>query len=208
MSQARCYGHRTPKEYKSIWYQQCRQCKKKVAILLSSIGNATYELLGDLCAPDKAKTKTFEELLETLTEHFQPTLTVISERYKFHLRRQQTGETAIEYIAALRRLAKNCAFGDLLNDALGDGLVCGLASEELLKDKRRHVNCHSYGSGSYRQFSHGSDTKRPCTSKSSAAKETKSIADKSRIHVNKRKDVSIARNWGILQTNASSSYET
>ena len=114
--------------------------RKKVAILLSSIGDATYELLGDLCAPDKPNTKTFEELVEKLTEHFQPTPTVISERYKFHLRSQQTGETAIEYIAALRRLAKNCALGDFLNDALRDRFVCGLASEsirkELLKEKK------------------------------------------------------------------------
>ena len=35
----------------------------------------------------------FEELVEKLTEHFQPTPTVISECYKFHLRSQQTGDT-------------------------------------------------------------------------------------------------------------------
>ena len=102
-------------------------------ILLSSIGDATYELSGDLCAPDKPNTKTFEELVEKLTEYFQPTPTVISELYKFHLRSQQTGETAIEYIAALRRLAKNCALGDFLNDALRDRLVCGLASERTVE---------------------------------------------------------------------------
>ena len=56
------------------------------------------------------------------------------------MRSQQTGEIAIEYIAALRRLVKNCAFGDFLNDVLRDKFVCGLASEsirkELLKDKK------------------------------------------------------------------------
>ena len=41
--------------------------RKKVAILLSSIGDATYELLGDLCATDKPNTKNFEELVEKLT---------------------------------------------------------------------------------------------------------------------------------------------
>ena len=107
--------------------------RKKVAILLSSIGDATYELLGDLCAPDKPNTKTFEELVEKLTEHFQPTPTVISECYKFRLRSQQTAETVMEYIAALRRLAKNCAFQDFLKDALRDRFVCGLASESIRK---------------------------------------------------------------------------
>ena len=46
----------------------------------------------------------------------------------------------IEYIAALRQLAKNCAFRDFLNDAILDRFVRGLASEsirkELLKDKK------------------------------------------------------------------------
>ena len=58
--------------------------RKKVAILLSSIGYGTYELLGDLCAPDKPNTKTFEELVEKLAEHFQHAPTVISEHYRFH----------------------------------------------------------------------------------------------------------------------------
>ena len=92
--------------------------RKKVAILLSSIGDATYELLGDLCAPDKPNTKTFEELVEKLTEHFQPTPTVISERYKFHLRSQQTDrgdcdrihcstETTSQQLC-IRRLLERC----------------------------------------------------------------------------------------------------
>ena len=37
---------------------------------------------------------------------------------------------------ALRRLAKNCAFGDFLNDALRDRFLCGLASESIGKDKK------------------------------------------------------------------------
>ena len=51
-------------------------------------------------------------------------------------------ETVIKYMAALRQLAKNCAFGDFLNDALRDTcrLVCGFTSEiiwkEVLKDKK------------------------------------------------------------------------
>ena len=76
----------------------------------------TYELLGDLCALDKPNTKTFEELVQKLREHFQPTPPVISEHYKFHLRSQQTEETAIKYIAALRQLDKNCASGIFLNE--------------------------------------------------------------------------------------------
>jgi hypothetical protein len=113
--------------------------RKKVAILLSTVGESTYELLCDLFAPKKPNTKTFEELVARLTEHLQPKPTVISERYRFHQRSQKTGESVTEFMAALRRLAKDCAFGAFLQEALRDRFVCGLASEairkELLKDK-------------------------------------------------------------------------
>ena len=108
--------------------------RKKVAILLSTIGEVAYELLSDLYAPEKPNTKTFEQLVDKLKEHWQPKPTVISERYRFHQRSQQKGETVTDFVAALRRLAKHCQFGDFLNQALRDKLVCGLSSETIKKE--------------------------------------------------------------------------
>ena len=114
--------------------------RKKVAILLSTVGNATYDLLRDLCAPEEPNTKSFEELIKLLKEHLQPTPTTVSERYKFYQQAQKKGETITEYIAKLRRLAKDCDFGTFLEQALRDKLVCGLLNEdikkELLKEKK------------------------------------------------------------------------
>ena len=54
--------------------------RKKVAILLSTIGSQMYDLLKDLYTPDKPNTKSFEEIVTKLTEHLEPKPTVIAER--------------------------------------------------------------------------------------------------------------------------------
>ncbi len=121
--------------------------RKKVAIMLSTIGDAAYDLLCDLYDPEKPNMKTFAQLVEKLKEHLQPKPTMISERYRFHQRNQRRGKPIAEYITALRRPAKDCEFGAFLQEAMRDRLACGLSSEaikkELLKDKdltlARHV---------------------------------------------------------------------
>ena len=102
---------------------------KQVATLLSVIGGKTYALLSDLLAPDKPASKTLKQLKKTLQTHFEPKPVVIVERFQFHRRNQEAGESVAEYEAELRRLAANCKFGDHLTQAIRDRLVCGLRSE-------------------------------------------------------------------------------
>ena len=104
---------------------------KKVAVLLTVIGSKTYSLLADLAAPDAPSTKTFAELSELLTNHFQPKKMVVAERFRFHRRFQLENESVMEFTAGLRTLSRDCNFGDFLNDALRDQFVCGLRSEAL-----------------------------------------------------------------------------
>ena len=91
---------------------------KKVAVLLTVIGSKTYSLLADLAAPDAPSTKTFAELSELLTNHFQPKKMVVAERFRFHRRLQLENESVMEFTAGLRTLSRDCNFGDFLNDAL------------------------------------------------------------------------------------------
>ena len=58
---------------------------------------------------------------------------LIAERFHFHRRNQQNGGTISEYIAELRKLALHCEFGDYLDQALRDRLVCGLLSDSIQK---------------------------------------------------------------------------
>ena len=99
--------------------------RKKVAILLSTIGSQTYDLLKDLYTPDKPNTKSFEEIVTKLTEHLEPKPTVIAERYRLHQRQQKAGESVITYMVALRRLAKVCNYGAFLKKLSETSLYAG-----------------------------------------------------------------------------------
>ena len=106
---------------------------KKVAVFLSVVGGKTYSLLRDLLAPEKPQDKSLPVLFQKLKEHYEPKPLVIAERFYFHRRDQGTNESIAEYIAELRRLATNCEFGEYLNDALRDRLVCGLRNTGIQK---------------------------------------------------------------------------
>ena len=56
---------------------------------------------------------------------------MIAERYKFHQRAQKDGESVAQYLAALRKLAEKCEFGEFLDQALRDKLVCGIRNETI-----------------------------------------------------------------------------
>ena len=66
---------------------------KKVPALLTAIGPSTYTLLSNLFAPDAPKDKSLAEITAALTTHFQPTRSVIAERFYFHRRNQTATET-------------------------------------------------------------------------------------------------------------------
>ena len=70
---------------------------KQKGIFLSSIGAETYTLLKDLVAPSKPKEKSYEELKETLLRHLKPKRLVMSERFRFHSRKQREGETVTQF---------------------------------------------------------------------------------------------------------------
>ena len=100
--------------------------EKQLPVFLSSIGGKTYGLLRNLLAPTLPKDKSLAQVIAILGKHFDPKPAVIAE---FHKRDQLPGELLADYIAELRRLTTHCAFGEYLEDALRDRLVCGLCSE-------------------------------------------------------------------------------
>ena len=106
--------------------------KKQVAFFLTVVGSSTYQVLRDL-ALDTPSSRTLEELIKVLKGHYKPVRLVIAERFNFHHRHQQPGESAAQYMVKLRRLAKTCQFGQFLNDALRDQLVCGLIATSIQK---------------------------------------------------------------------------
>ena len=102
---------------------------KRRHLLLALIGNSTFKLLTNLVAPKKPGELSYKEICEQLEKHFSPKPVKIAERFHFYNRRQHSEETVAEYLAELRKLAINCEFGNFLEDALCDRLVCGLKDE-------------------------------------------------------------------------------
>ena len=58
--------------------------EKQVAVFLTAIGGATYELLRSLLSPDAPKDKSLDELKSTLRAHLKPKPLTIAERFKFY----------------------------------------------------------------------------------------------------------------------------
>ena len=106
---------------------------KRRAILISTIGAKTYDVLSDLCSPHSPSSKTYTQLAGILKVHYAPKKLVIAERYRFQNCVQKEGESVSTFVANLKRLASTCNFGTYLNEALRDRFVCGLRSANIKK---------------------------------------------------------------------------
>lgn len=105
---------------------------KRVRLLIDRIGNATYEQLRKLCAPDNPLTKTAEELFELLFSYFHPPTNKYMERVKFHRRVMRPDETIQEFADELRKMAEGCEFPEYwLSEALRTQFTHGVRNHEL-----------------------------------------------------------------------------
>lgn len=106
---------------------------RKVAVLHTVIGAKTYETLWRLLSPDRTRDKSYGQLVAVLQKHYDPKPLAIGERFRFYQWSQKAGESIADFIVDLRRLSIRSEFGDILNQALRDRLVCGVKSEALQK---------------------------------------------------------------------------
>ena len=99
--------------------------EKKCAVFLTVIGPATYRLLHNLLSPEKLGDKMYDQLVSTLTKHFNPTP---SERYKFNKRDRHPVST---YVSELRSIAEYCNYGSSLEAMLRDHLICRINDDRI-----------------------------------------------------------------------------
>ncbi|KFD46136.1 hypothetical protein M513_12978 [Trichuris suis] len=104
---------------------------KRLAVLCSVCGPKTYSIIRSLTFPDSPASKSFEQVLKLLNDHFLPKSSEIYHRFVYQRRLQRPDETVSSYVAELRRLAQYCNFGDTLDSRLRDQLVCGLRDQKL-----------------------------------------------------------------------------
>ena len=107
------------------------EADKKRAIFLSVVGPVTYRLLKSLVAPDKPGSKSYDDLVKQLTEHYDPTPSETVQRHKFHSRVRGEGESVATFVSELRSIATFCNFGDRLDEMLRDRIMCGIANKKI-----------------------------------------------------------------------------
>ena len=107
------------------------EAERKRDVFLSVIGPKEYRLLASLIAPTKPGEKVYAELVKVLTDHHNPAPSEIVQRYKFHTRGREPGETVATYVSELRSLAQACNFGNSLEDMIRDRLVCGVNDDAI-----------------------------------------------------------------------------
>ena len=100
--------------------------ERKKAVFLSTAGHATFDRIKDLLHPAELCNASLADIRGKLLLHFKPQNVEIAERFKFFKRMQQANESVAEYIATLKKMAKECNFADYLETALRDQLVCGM----------------------------------------------------------------------------------
>lgn len=100
-----------------------------VPTLIACVGDETYELMVDMCNPKKPSECKYDDLVELVRRHLQPTPSVLAERFKFRNRIQEGNESVAQFAVALKRLARTCQFTINLDENLRDQFVCGLRSE-------------------------------------------------------------------------------
>ena len=105
--------------------------QRKKAVLLTVIGSKAYGLLRNLLSPTKPVKKEFHEIVQVMHNHLNPRPLIIAERFKFHRRSQGENESVAQYVAELHKLSEKCDFGEYLEQALRDRLVCGLVNEKV-----------------------------------------------------------------------------
>ena len=75
--------------------------------------------------------KSFNDIFELVTNHYNPKPSSIVQRYKFNTRVRTKDESIATYMAILRQLSEFCEFGDTLEVMLRDRLVCGVNNDRI-----------------------------------------------------------------------------
>ena len=104
---------------------------KQRAILLSMCGPCTYKLIHSLLSPEEPKDVNFPGIVKQMADHYQPKPSVIVQRFKFHSHSHKPGESVATFIAELKRLSEDCAFGEFLQEMLRDRIVCGINDSKI-----------------------------------------------------------------------------
>ena len=103
--------------------------KKRGAILLTCVGNEAYDVYRSFEFPPGVDRKDIDNITAAFTKFCVGQVNVTYERYIFNRRNQENQERFEVFLGEIRRLARTCEFGDVLDSMLRDRIVCGLRDD-------------------------------------------------------------------------------
>jgi hypothetical protein len=125
------------KSFRESWKDYCiasglehKPEREKIANLRLMLGVDTMKYFENLPLTLEDKS-TAEKILDALQMNLVPELNVIYERAMFNSARQEEGESADDYVNRLRKLIKNCKYGELSDEFLRDRLVVSIKDRGL-----------------------------------------------------------------------------
>ena len=98
---------------------------RRKAIFLSEVGRGICHVLSVLGSPDKAASKTLDQLLKKLKDHCEPMQNEMAESFKCWTPVQKDNESITDYSLAMKKLTVHANFPDL-NRWLRDRIVTAL----------------------------------------------------------------------------------
>ena len=102
--------------------------EKRAAIFLTCIGGDAMDVFRtfELSNADRKKIDT---VIEAFRAYCVGTVNVTYERYLFYKRSQESGERFDNFVGDLRRLARTCDFGNVLDSMIRDRIVVGIRDD-------------------------------------------------------------------------------
>ena len=110
---------------------------KQTGIFLNDIDVDIYKLIKDTIAPLKPKDVSMKRIFDVLDGHFNVTINVRAERFKFGQVKQEADESLADFVVRLREASGKCDFGKfiVLTDKAEETKLKLLAKEDALVDR-------------------------------------------------------------------------
>ena len=112
--------------------------KLRTATLLTCIGPEAMDIFDGFAFDDEGHKTDITKVNEKFESFCTGKTNETFERYTFNICNQSESESIDAYVSKLRKLAKTCKYGDLLESLIRDRIVCGIrdntARKRLLQD--------------------------------------------------------------------------
>ena len=105
----------------------------QAAIFIACIGTDAYDIYSTMEFATEADRNDPDKLIEAFENHCIGELNEVYERYIFHRRQQEPGESFDVFVGDLRRLAKTCEYGAVEESAIRDRIVLGIRDDATRK---------------------------------------------------------------------------